>query len=54
MKSSDHPRHGIYDGVVLDVDRHAGNEAPVSAVPKPRLGGSFELNDAVLNGRSHH
>jgi hypothetical protein len=54
MKSSDHSGHGIYDRVVLDVDRHAGNEAPVGAVPKPQLGGSFELNDAAINGRSHH
>jgi hypothetical protein len=54
MKPSDHLKHEMYEGAVLDVGRHAGNEAPVGAVPKPQLGGLFELNDAVINGKRHH
>jgi hypothetical protein len=50
MGKVDTPEHGIYEGTVLDVDRHAGNEAPVGAVPKPKVGGLFELNDAVVAG----
>ncbi len=51
MVSSEDPKHEIYEGTVLDVDRHAGNEVPTAAVPKPQVGGSFELNSAVANGR---
>ncbi len=50
MGSSKYPTHGVYRGAVLDVDRHAGNEAPVAEIPKPELGKIFELNNAVANG----
>ncbi len=50
MGTVESPEHGIYEGAVLDVDRHAGNEAPVGEVPKPKIGGLFELNDAVVAG----
>jgi hypothetical protein len=52
MIPSDHPKNEIYEGAVLDVDRHAGNEAPTAPVPKPQLGGSLELNSAVEDGRA--
>ena len=51
MGSYNHPTHGVYEGAVLDVDRHAGNEAPVGEISKPELGKIFELNNAVANGR---
>ncbi|KAK4154549.1 protein-ribulosamine 3-kinase, chloroplastic [Chaetomidium leptoderma] len=47
MALSDNSKHKIYPGAVLDVDRHAGNEAPAAPVPKPQVGGAFELNSAV-------
>ena len=52
MGPSEHSKHEIYEGAVLDVGRHAGIEVPVGAVPKPQLGGFFELNDAVANSKS--
>lgn len=38
------------DEVVVDVARHAGELTPDKPVPKPRLGGNIELDDAVLDG----
>ena len=34
----------------LDVDRHAGIEAPAEPVPKPQLGSSFPVDPAVIKG----
>lgn len=51
MALSDSSKHEMYQGAVLDVDRHAGNEAPTALVPKPQVGGAFELNSAVARGK---
>ena len=51
MSLSDNSKHGMYQGAILDVDRHAGNEAPTALVPKPQVGGAFELNGAVVRGK---
>jgi hypothetical protein len=46
-------KHEIeYQAAVLDVDRHAGNEAPTALVPKPQIGSTFELNSAVARGKA--
>lgn len=45
-------KHEIYQGVVLDVDRHAGSDAPTARIPKPQIGGVFELNSAVVRGKA--
>lgn len=50
MALSDNSKHEIYHGAVLDVDRHAGNETPTTPIPKPQVGGAFELNSAVARG----
>ncbi|KAI8949376.1 Fructosamine kinase-domain-containing protein [Xylaria longipes] len=34
---------------VLDVDRHGGESAPTSTVPKPQLGSSFDLDRGVID-----
>ena len=39
-------------GLEVDVARHAGEQAPSKPVPKPPLGGSFELDSAVVEGES--
>ncbi|RYC62872.1 hypothetical protein CHU98_g3310 [Xylaria longipes] len=36
---------------VLDVDRHGGESAPTSTVPKPQLGSSFDLDRGVIDGK---
>ncbi len=36
--------------IAVDVARYAGEQAPTEPVPKPRLGGDFELDDAVFDG----
>jgi hypothetical protein len=35
----------------VDVARHAGDQAPRSAVPPPQLGSDFDLDGAVLRGK---
>jgi hypothetical protein len=52
MTLPDSSKHEIYQGAALDVDRHAGNEAPTAPVPKPQVGGAFELNSAVVRGKN--
>ena len=41
----------IFQGIDLDIGRHAGNQAPTAAIPKPQVGGAFELNGAVVRGK---
>jgi hypothetical protein len=41
----------IYQGIDLDIDRHAGNEAPTAPIPGPQVGSPFELNSAVVRGK---
>lgn len=36
----------------VDVDRHAGESAPIQPIPKPLLGGTFQVDDAVIEGPS--
>jgi hypothetical protein len=50
MQPLDDHKHEFYEGAVLDVDRHAGNQAPSGPVPKPQVGASLEVNTAVANG----
>lgn len=38
----------IYHGAVLDVDCHAGNEAPAAQILKSPVGDAFDLNSAVV------
>jgi hypothetical protein len=52
MARPDSTKHEIYQGAVLDVDRHAGNKVPTAPVPKPQVGGAFELNSAVVRGKN--
>lgn len=54
MEPSDPTKHEIYEGAVLDVDRHGGDQAPTGPAPKPQLGGSFELDPAVAKGGSFY
>ncbi|KAM7187409.1 Fructosamine kinase domain containing protein [Naviculisporaceae sp. PSN 640] len=46
-------RHGIFAERV-DVGRHAGNEAPIEAVPQPHLGEKIELDKAVIQAIPGH
>ena len=34
----------------IDLDRHAGLDAPEAPIPKPQLGDSFEVDDTILKG----
>ena len=34
----------------IDLDRHAGLDKPDAPIPRPQLGESFELDDAILKG----
>ena len=34
----------------LDLDRHAGLDVPDAPIPKPQIGDSFEVDDAVFKG----
>lgn len=43
----------IYQGPVLDIDHHAGNETPTVPIPKFQVGSAFELDSAVVRGRSN-
>jgi len=36
----------------VDVDRHAGESAPTEPIPRPQLGASFKVDDAVIGGPS--
>lgn len=51
MALSDNPKDEIYQGIALEVDRRAGNEVPTAPIPKPKVGGAFELNSAVVRGK---
>ena len=35
---------------VVDVERHAGEQAPSHPVPKPPLGSQYELDQGVIDG----
>jgi hypothetical protein len=35
---------------IIDLARHAGQEAPDAPIPKPQLGGNFEVDKTVLKG----
>ena len=35
---------------VLDLARHAGQEVPDHPIPRPKLGGQFELSDSIVKG----
>jgi hypothetical protein len=48
---SESNKHEMYQGAVLDVDRHGGNEAPTALVPKPQVGCAFELDNTVARGK---
>lgn len=37
-------------GHVLDMARHAGEEIPDAAIPKPQVGSAFEIGATVLKG----
>jgi hypothetical protein len=53
MALPDNNRHEMeHQAAVLDVDRHAGNKAPTSLVPKSQVGGAFKLNIAVARGKA--
>ena len=36
----------------VEVDRHAGESAPTQPIPRPQLGASFKVDDAVIEGPS--